>query len=336
MKKERKPPPPWLSPKPKPNMDEALYGDNVEELARYIDWHGRNPRCSTPVLKVGCGLTELPPIEQWTEDNPNLVITHFPTSRPTTLPKEIFTSAFKDGDFDGISVAASNLEFEQHANDPWCDKSVQSGLFLSHMDLSPRSLSMTSFEESSSPYEKNFIEQKAKEKEVRRLLRAEQAQAEKAKEHEEHLQKLSLYYDKEQSLLARKKGGLWVEAEPLTQFTSEGTVMAGYLSLEREILVREALTLYFDELESSGVRGIRRRGCGDLEEEMKASSLTAGLSSSLGTLGASMSSLFGSGSPKRRKSAKTSSVLAASSAGVQVTQKRHNLTRNYNLKKKLF
>ena len=56
-----------------------LYGDNVEDLARYIDFHGRNPRCATPVVKPGLGLKELPPTDEWTFDNPNLVITRLPS-----------------------------------------------------------------------------------------------------------------------------------------------------------------------------------------------------------------------------------------------------------------
>jgi len=146
----KKPQKAWTSARPKPVLDRDYYGEDTDDLAYYIDWHGKHPRCTTPQLKPSLARAGavLPPPEEWKIGHPMLQISTYgiPPTRP--LPKEIYKSPWDDAAFEEVSVQANSLENQrnwerfQREEDPWCNRSVQSEMFGSHQDLSPRSLSM--------------------------------------------------------------------------------------------------------------------------------------------------------------------------------------------------
>jgi len=119
---------------------------------------------------------------------------------------------------------------------------------------------------------------------------------------------MSLSNDKAQLLSRRKKGGLWNTDYEYTVYTAKGTALDSFHAKEREIVTKEALNLYYDELEASGVKGVARRS---IDTDEGKTSLLA-LAKTVTGLASNVSSLFSSPSSSTASSTATSAVKSKS------------------------
>lgn len=266
----------------------------------------------------------MPPPEEWSLDHPLLHVTKYENFHPKPLPKEIYKSPFTEACFEDISVKANNLENKreweklQRMEDPWCERSVRSEMIYgNHQDLSPRSLSMTNFEDVEDVFDPQVIAANARKREARLKMKREEEKRIKDEKDRQHLLDLSLSSDKAQLLARRNKGGLWAESYKFSMYTATGTALDGYKAKEREIMVQEALTLYYDDLEASGAKGVVRRGIGNIDDEIKASTL---LGKTVIELKSTVSSLFSSpslsssSSPSKQTSSLNNSITTPHSS----------------------
>lgn len=133
--------PPWTSSRPKPNVDDILWDpEDVEEIARYIDWHGRHPHCNSP--RVLTNNIEFNPDSKFVrdDDNPNLFY------NKNTLKQVPFDKSFLpdplggNGKFNEASEVCAKAEYLKkvdvnfETDDPWYIMSVQDNLEISHID----------------------------------------------------------------------------------------------------------------------------------------------------------------------------------------------------------
>lgn len=84
---------PWTSDRPKPTIDNFLWGvDQSEALCKYIDWHGKHPHCYSPrpVEFDENGNLLKNKAQFFDEEDPTLIYGTVPTNMVKPLTKEFF------------------------------------------------------------------------------------------------------------------------------------------------------------------------------------------------------------------------------------------------------
>jgi hypothetical protein len=136
------PPIKWNSrTRPKPKIAEQLWEPEVvDELAKYIDFHGRHPHCVTP-RKIGNTGGHLLGRKIVDDDLPGLFYTDNGVKLKPLQQEFAADPIGKDGDLEEVASVAQKTEYSSYIShgysgeeDPWFIMSVKDHLESSHID----------------------------------------------------------------------------------------------------------------------------------------------------------------------------------------------------------
>jgi len=245
-------PPPWTSSRPKPELDDHIWpGPVAEELARYVDWHGKHEHCVTPRPLEDVVPQRLQYVVQ-DEENKDLVYYKSGMDRNQKatgkLPPEFTPTVIgANGNWDEVSVVASMYERQASIvgkydnDDPWYTMSVKDKLEVYHIDG-------------------DTTWQKTKKKRDRyKTLQQQQFEAEQAWAAEQFgnyegggpafvgkkkdiIQALSLSVPNAGEV--KKKIGPWEDPYQWSQFTREGTGLDEFRKSDLDLKIAEALRMH--------------------------------------------------------------------------------------------
>ena len=134
-------PPVWTSSRPKPHITDAAWEPQTkDEIARYVDWHGRHPHMTSPREGADLSMVKGQNKVFRDEDNPKLIYMSNNALMKEKPPDYTPTLLGADGNFEDVSIVGTvyerqaNLAGGLDSDDPWYTMSVKDRLEQYHID----------------------------------------------------------------------------------------------------------------------------------------------------------------------------------------------------------
>ena len=134
-------PPVWTSSRPKPLITDAAWEPQTkDEIARYVDWHGRHPHMTSPRDGMDLSMVKGQGRVFRDEDNPKLIYMSNNAVMKEKPPDYTPTLLGADGNFEDVSIVGTvyerqaNLAGGLDSDDPWYTMSVKDRLEQYHID----------------------------------------------------------------------------------------------------------------------------------------------------------------------------------------------------------